>query len=212
MTLYARWRRWLLQRSTRSGAGAEEILERVSVDAALRLQDARAEIQLCAAQESRLAALETEEIEREANAVEMARRHLARHRIVQAREAAARAVRARQHAGVYRAQRAQMYASRRRLEELAEAMTMKLALLEHQRQLLQARRQLALARDALTKGLDGEISGRLAELGEAALTEELTAEAYQELMADEASPVGETVEQLLDRLRRDLPPLPGGNA
>jgi phage shock protein A len=213
VTLLARIRRWL-HLSVDAGAQTDVIMERVITEAGLRLADARGEIQLCMGQESRLATLRAEEERRAARALEAARRALAANRTSPAREAAARHVRARQLSAMYGAQLAQLHDSRRRLEALAETMALKLAVLEHQQQLLQARQQLARARQSLVKGLrDGTQNGQMEMLEEQLLTDELAAEAYQELMQDDLHPtalsVGDPVEAVLARLRGEMPRLPG---
>jgi phage shock protein A len=206
MTFFTRMRRLL---SMATMADADALLERMLDESSLHLAEARGEIQLCAAQETRLAAHRDEELRRTESALHDARLALAAGRAAMARQAAGRHVRARQLAGVYDAQLAQLQDSRGRLEALAETMAMKLAVLEHQQQVLQARRQLAQARQSLARGLRQGEAGQLDQFEERWLTDELAAEAYQELVQDELhGEVGDPVERILEGLREELPTLP----
>lgn len=204
MTIFARVRRLL---GMAASADADAVLERLLTESDLRLTEARGDIQLCAAQETRLELLRDDEARRAALALSDARRALAAGRQDVARQAAARHVRAGQLAGIYDAQLAQLRDSRRRLEALAETMAMKLAVLEQQQQVLHARHQLAQAQQALARGLHRGDAGQLEQLEEQWLTEELTTEAYQELVNEELPEPGDPVEGVLDRLRATMPAL-----
>ena len=211
MTLFARLRR-LLHLPAASDAGTDLLLERIIIEVGLRLADAKAEIQLCGVQEFRLTGLKSEEERKSMHALKQARRALVADHPELAHDAAARHLRSRQLADVYAVQLRQLRAGRRRLEALAETMEMKLAVLEHQRQMMHARRQLASARQSLVQGLrSGGYAGHLERVEDALLLDELTTDAYQELLQDELPDdlPGDPIERVLAGLREELQQLPG---
>lgn len=210
MTFFQRVRR-LLRLPRDAGIVADRLLERMIADTELRLMDAREEIQRCSAEERRLAFLRAEEERQAARLLARARAALRADQRARAREAAAQYLRARHRAGLIHEQYQQMRDGRRRLDVLAESLAMKLTMMEHQRQLRQTRRQLVSARRALTRGLyDGKPVITLEMSEEQLLGEELTIDAYHELLAAEGANTSlvtysmDDVEMVLEGLRDDL--------
>jgi phage shock protein A len=207
MNLLARLRRaWTLHRKARERA--DLLLERMILAAGLHLADARAEISLCQAQESRLHGLQVDEVRAAAMLLEGARQAVRQGQADEARELAGRHLAADRRAALYAAELQQLREGRYRLETLASSLEMKLMVLEHQRQLLMARQQLTAAQGKLLQGMPGSGKAMVLEAAEEELLgDALALEAYQELTERDtllALPGSETTaDELLQRLHHE---------
>ena len=205
---------WQSHFSSRLGVSAAS-LDRVYAQVDAQLTEARDQLALCQAEERRLQSLMAEEQHAAERMLAHAREALTQSREELAREAAARHLQALRQAVRYRTMWEQQRADIKRFQSLVEILDGKRTEVEYQRQRVNTRQQLARSRKALLHTLYSEQGhGLVEQADEAALTEEYTTDAYQQILSEQSlQPLDFTteasadpVEAILAQLRRELPP------
>jgi phage shock protein A len=195
MGTFGRLQRWLrLRGGLFRNPDAE--LARACDELETRLMHGRAEVSACECEERRLAALTSDAEWLAAQTLDFARRALYLGHEEWAREAVARHLQSRRQARLYARHWRRQQDDVARLRQTLETLETHLAELEHRRQALATRRHIARTQHLLLKGLHGKETRAAVEIAEErALTEEYTADAYTQLVAD---PLADEIDALPD--------------